>query len=180
MNNKRTVGGLIAAMLTAAMAVPVSAHHSFSIFDASQTKTFTGVVTRVNPDANHLQIFFAPMNDARTNVERDADGKPIVWAVEMAGSAASAQQGISVSEFPAGAVFTVSLHPLRSGEPAGAREGALYKCPEKAATAPGGRKQFQPPAAGKHCDSVEGHIQIGGDYVDPAQRAEQERSNGAN
>src|SRR5688572_15479185 len=182
MDIKRTAGGLVAATLTAAavVAVPVYAHHSFSIFDASQTKTFTGVVTRVNPDANHLQIFFAPMNDARTNVERDADGKPIVWAVEMAGSAASAQQGISVSEFPAGAVFTVSLHPLRSGEPAGAREGALYKCPEKAAAAPGGRKQFQPPAAGKHCDSVEGHIQIGGDYVDPAQRAEQERSNGAN
>jgi len=133
MDIKRTTRGLVAATLTAAaVAAPVYAHHSFSIFDASQTKTFTGVVTRVNPDANHLQIFFAPMNAERTNVERDADGKPIIWAVEMAGSAASAQQGISVSEFPAGAVFTVSLHPLRSGDPAGAREGALYKCPQKA------------------------------------------------
>ena len=104
MNMKRTARGLVAATLTAAavVAVPAYAHHSFSIFDASQTKTFTGVVTRVNPDANHLQIFFAPMNEARTGVERGADGKPIVWAVEMAGSAASAQQGISVSEFPAG------------------------------------------------------------------------------
>ncbi len=92
------------------------------------------------------------MNDERKNVERGADGKPIVWAVEMAGSAASAQQGISVSEFAAGTVFTVSLHPLRSGEPAGAREGALYKCPPKT-----------PPAPGKHCDSVAGMIQIGGD-----------------
>ncbi len=165
MDIKRTAGGLVAATLTAAtvVAVPVYAHHSFSIFDASQTKTFTGVVTRVNPDANHLQIFFAPMNEERKNVERGPDGKPIVWAVEMAGSAASAQQGISVSEFPAGTVFTVSLHPLRSGEPAGAREGALYKCPEKPSTEAGARKQFQPPAAGKHCDSVAGHIQIGGD-----------------
>jgi hypothetical protein len=166
MDIKRTAGGLVAATLTAAavVAVPVHAHHSFSIFDASQTKTFTGVVTRVNPDANHLQIFFAPMNEERKNVERDANGDAIVWAVEMAGSAASAQQGISVSEFPAGTVFTVSLHPLRSGEHAGAREGALYKCPLKApAAAGGGRVQSQPPAAGKHCDSVEGHIQIGGD-----------------
>jgi hypothetical protein len=154
MDIKRTAGGLVAATLTAAsiVAVPVYAHHSFSIFDASQTKTFTGVVTRVNPDANHLQIFFAPMNDERKNVERGEDGKPIVWAVEMAGSAASAQQGISVSGFPAGTIFTVSLHPLRSGEPAGAREGALYKCPAKT-----------PPAAGKHCDTVEGMVQIGGD-----------------
>jgi hypothetical protein len=159
MSNKRTLGGLVAATLTAAAAVPVYAHHSFSIFDASQTKTFTGVVTRVNPDANHLQIFFAPMNEERKNVERGADNKPIVWAVEMAGSAASAQSGISVSSFPAGTIFTVSLHPLRSGEPAGAREGALYKCPPKT-----------PPAAGKHCDSVEGSTQIGSGFIDPAQQ----------
>ena len=174
MNMKRTARGLVAATLTAAAiaAVPAYAHHSFSIFDASQTKTFTGVVTRVNPDANHLQIFFAPMNEARTNVERDADGKPIIWAVEMAGSAASAQQGISVSEFPAGAVFTVSLHPLRSGDPAGAREGALYKCPQKAPAQAGGRVQWQPPAAGKNCDSVEGNKAIGSGF-DPAQQAQQ-------
>lgn len=160
MNNKRTAG-LLAATLTAAIAVPVYAHHSFSIFDASVTKTFTGVVTRVNPDANHLQIFFAPMNEERKNVERGPDGKAIVWAVEMAGSAASAQQGISVSEFTAGTVFTVSLHPLRSGDPAGAREGPLFKCPVRA-NAEGVMKSVPPPA-GKHCDSVEGMTQIGGD-----------------
>ena len=179
MDNKRTAG-LLAATLTAAIAVPVYAHHSFSIFDATVTKTFTGVVTRVNPDANHLQIFFAPMNEERKNVERGPDGKPIVWAVEMGGSAASAQQGISVSEFPAGTVFTVSLHPLRSGDPAGAREGALYKCPQKAPAQPGGRIQWQPPEAGKHCDSVAGHIQIGGGYIDPAQQAQQARPSGSN
>ena len=79
MNMKRTARGLVAATLTAAAiaAVPAYAHHSFSIFDASQTKTFTGVVTRVNPDANHLQIFFAPMNEARTNVERGAGTKGV-------------------------------------------------------------------------------------------------------
>jgi hypothetical protein len=154
MNIKRNVGGLGAAALAVAatVAVPVYAHHSFSIFDASVTKTFTGVVTRVNPDANHLQIFFAPMNEERKNVERDAAGKPIVWAVEMTGSAQAAKDGISVSSFPAGTIFTVSLHPLRSGEPAGAREGVLYQCPAKT-----------PPAQGKHCDSVAGHITIGGD-----------------
>ena len=127
--------GLTAAALTlfvttgAMLALPARAHHSFAAYNMEVTKVFTGVVTRVNPDANHLQIFFAPMNAERKNVERGADGKPIVWAVEMAGSAASAQMGISVNAFPAGTIFTVSLHPLRSGEPAGAREGALWKCP---------------------------------------------------
>src|SRR5690606_34144127 len=118
----------------------------------SVTKVFTGVVTRVNPDANHLQIFFAPMNEERNGVVRDEKGEPVVWAVEMAGSAQSARQGISVSSFPRGTFFSVALHPLRSGEPAGSREGgfAMFKCPE------GVR-----PGAGKHCESVEGHTKFG-------------------
>lgn len=149
---KRSVrSGIVAAALTVAGIGAVQAHHSFSIFDDQQMKVFTGVVTRVNPDANHLQIFFAPMNEERKNVERGPDGKPIVWAVEMAGSAQSAKDGISVSSFPPGTIFSVGLHPLRSGEPAGAREGGLFKCPEKT-----------PPAAGKHCDSVAGSVAVGG------------------
>lgn len=153
---KRSIGGVAAALTTAALfGVPAQAHHSFSIFDSGVTRVFTGVVTRVNPDANHLQIFFAPMNAERKNVERGPDGKPIVWAVEMTGSAQAAREGISVSTFAPGTIFSVALHPLRSGEPAGAREGGMFKCPAKADGKP------QPPAAGQHCDSVEGHTAFG-------------------
>jgi hypothetical protein len=154
-------GALAAALLGAGMAavVPAFAHHSFAIFDAEVTKVFTGVVTRVNPDANHLQIFFAPMNKDHTNVERGPDGKPITWAVEMAGSAQAAKDGISVSTFQPGTIFSVGLHPLRSGEPAGSRQGALIKCPAK-----------KPPAAGKHCDSVAGSEKLGeGDLATPTE-----------
>jgi hypothetical protein len=142
----------LVAALTAVAAIPagVQAHHSFSLYNNEVMKVFTGVVTRVNPDANHLQIFFAPMNAARTNVERGPDGKPIVWAVEMAGSAQAATQGVSVNSFPPGTIFSVGMHPLRSGELAGAREGNLFKCPAK-----------KPPPAGKHCDSVEGSTKHG-------------------
>jgi hypothetical protein len=132
-------------------AAPAAAHHSFGVYDSSVTKVFTGVVVRVNPDANHLQIFFAPMNPERKNVLRDEGGQPIVWAVEMAGSAQSAEQGISVNSFPPGTVFSVGLHPLRNGDPAGSRRGALIKCPERT-----------PPEAGLHCDTVEGSTLIGG------------------
>ncbi len=139
------------AVISIVIAVPTDAHHSFSIFNMEKTQVFTGVVTRVNPDANHLQIFFAPMNDERKNVVRGADGKPVVWAVEMAGSAQSARQGISVNSFPPGTIFSVTLHPLRSGEPAGSRDDSgLFKCPAKT-----------PPPVGKHCDSVEGHKTFG-------------------
>lgn len=147
------------AVIAALAAVPaaVYAHHSFSLYNNEVTKVFTGVVTRVNPDANHLQIFFAPINADRTGVERGADGKPIIWAVEMAGSAQAATQGISVNNFPAGTIFSVGLHPLRSGELAGAREGNLFKCPGK-----------NRPAAGKHCDSVEGSTKHGDGTLAPA------------
>ncbi len=139
-----------AAALLATVHTPASAHHSFAMYDMRSTRVFTGVVTRVDPAPNHLQIFFAPMNEERNNVERDADGEPIVWAVEMEGSAAAARRGISVNSFPRGTVFSVALHPLRNGEPGGAREGGLFRCPEDTR-----------PEPGMHCDSVEGHTAIG-------------------
>jgi len=156
--HRHAVRGAVAALLSAAMiaatafTLPARAHHSFAPYNMEVVKVFTGVVTRVNPDANHLQIFFAVMNDERKNVLRDPANKPILWAVEMTGSAQSAQEGVSVNTFPAGTIFSVGLHPLRSGGPAGARVAGtpLFKCPDK-----------KPPAPGKHCDSVEGSTLIG-------------------
>jgi hypothetical protein len=142
------IAGVLAGALM--LALPVQAHHSFAMYDMRTVKVFTGVVTRVDPAPNHLQIFFAEMNAERTNVLRDADGEPIVWAVEMTGSAQAARQGVSVNSFPRGTVFSVGLHPLRNGEPAGAREGGLFKCPERT-----------PPKPGMHCDSVDGNTSHG-------------------
>jgi hypothetical protein len=142
------IAGVLAGALM--LALPVQAHHSFAMYDMRTVKVFTGVVTRVDPAPNHLQIFFAEMNAERTNVLRDEDGEPIVWAVEMTGSAQAARQGVSVNSFPRGTVFSVGLHPLRNGEPAGAREGGLFKCPERT-----------PPKPGMHCDSVDGNTSHG-------------------
>ena len=150
---RRVVGALSTVLVAAAtLAVPAWAHHSFAAYNMDVTKVFTGVVTRINPDANHLQIFFAPMNDERKNVLRDGDGKPVIWAVEMAGSAEMAKEGVTVDSFPPGTIFSVGMHPLRDGQPAGTRgpNGAIYKCPPKT-----------PPQAGKHCDSVTGSTTIG-------------------
>lgn len=140
----------LAAGVIIGLVAPARAHHSFAMYDSQITLVFTGVVTRVVPAPNHLKIFFAPMNVERKNVERDADGEPILWSVEMAGSAQMARQGVSVNTFPPGAIFSVGLHPLRSGRHAGSREGGLFRCPDKT-----------PPAPGMHCDSVDGHTAIG-------------------
>jgi len=157
MKVRNRISGLLAASgVTAAvivlMAVPVQAHHSFAMYDVQATQVFTGVVTRIDPAPNHLAIFFAPMNDERTNVVRDEAGEPIVWSVEMAGSAQMARQGVSVNSFPPGTVFSVGLHPLRNGEPGGTRDGGLFRCPDRT-----------PPEPGLHCDTVDGNVAIGED-----------------
>jgi Family of unknown function (DUF6152) len=143
-----SLGLALAAVLL--LAVPIRAHHSFAMYDMTVTKVFTGVVTRVSPDVNHLQIFFAPMLEDRTNVERDEAGEPIVWIVEMGSSSTMARQGISVNTFPRGTIFSVAVHPLRNGENAGSRDGAMFRCPAQT-----------PPRAGMHCDSVEGSTLLG-------------------
>jgi hypothetical protein len=106
----------------------------------------TGVVVRVDPNPNHLQIFFVPLNDARNQIVRDEKGEPWVWAFELDAAAAVARDGITVNNFPRGTIFSAAMHPLRTGLPAGGRtKYGLFKCPADT-----------PPAPGKHCDSVKG------------------------
>jgi len=147
-------GAALVAAVAAALvaAVPARAHHSFGSYNMAVTRVVTGVVTRVNPDANHLQIFFAPMQENRKNVLRDDQGNPVIWAVEMGGSAQMAREGVTVNSFPPGTVFSISIHPLRTSDSVGTRgpTGAIYKCPWR-----------KPPAPGKNCDSVPGSVQIG-------------------
>jgi hypothetical protein len=149
MSKQRTKGRAVAAalgILIGAFASGVHAHHSFAMYDVSKTYVMTGVVTRVDPNPNHLQIFFAPLNEARDQVVRDEKGEPVVWAVEMDGASVAARQGNSDNGFPRGTVISIGLHPLRNGFPAGGRgKNGLYKCPPDV-----------DPAPGKHCDSVAG------------------------
>ena len=122
------------------------AHHSFAMYDTNLTYVMTGVVTRVDPNPNHLQMFIAPLNEARDQVLKDENGEPIVWAIEMDGAAVEARNGVTVNGFPRGTIVSVGLHPLRNGFPGGGRgESGLFKCPADT-----------PPAPGMHCDSVAG------------------------
>lgn len=129
----------------------IRAHHSFAMYDLNKTYVMTGVVVRVDPNPNHLQIFFAPLNDARTQVLRDNKNEPVVWALEMEPAAVVARDRITVNNFPRGTILSVGLHPLRNGLPAGGRgKNGLFKCPADT-----------PPTPGKHCDSVKGSTSHG-------------------
>lgn len=160
MMNQRNLRATGIALCSIAAALPSArllAHHSFAMYDRSITYVFTGVVDSINPDPAHLQIVFVPLNDARDALVRNAAGERVSWSVEMEGAAASAREGISQGSFPRGTVFSIGLTPLRNGSPGGVRVQGLFKCP-----------QGKPPAAGKHCDSVEGATHHGeGDLAVP-------------
>ena len=160
---KTQTRNLKAAALLAGAALgaglPVQAHHSFAMYDMREVRVFTGVVTGIDPAPNHMTINFAEMNHERNNVVRDENGDPIIWSVEMQGSARMAEQGVTVNSWPPRTVFSVGLHPLRNGEPGGSREGAMFRCPDET-----------PPEPGMHCDSVPGHTVIGsGELPEPTQ-----------
>jgi hypothetical protein len=119
------------------------------MYDMTKTMTFTGVLTRFVSQANHAEIHFVPLGpDGKPRV--GPDGKHVQWGIEMGGAAQMANQGISVNTFPYGTIFSVSLHPLRDGKNFGTMDGPIVKCPKDT-----------PPAAGKHCNSVDGSTQHG-------------------
>jgi hypothetical protein len=146
--NKAVTYALVAICVFAGIA---QAHHSFAMYDQNKTYVMTGIVTRVDPNPNHLQIFFVPLNEAREKIIRDEKGEPLVWSLEMETAAVVARDGITVNNFPRGTIISVGLHPLRNGFPGGGRgKNGLFKCPADT-----------PPAPGKHCDSVKGSTSHG-------------------
>ena len=149
--------GTAVALLLALLAIPVSAHHSFAMYDQTKVVTLTGVVKQFVPQANHAEFHIVMLAPDRKSLEKDKDGKYVEWGVEMAGTAAVAQQGITGTTFPPGTYFSVKVNPLRDGTNFGSRISALARCPVDPATS-----KPKLPEAGKHCDSVEGHTLVGG------------------
>jgi hypothetical protein len=149
-HRNRAFAALLTIISFGLFITPAMSHHSFAMYDQTKTVTLTGVMTQFVAQANHAEMHFVPLGPDGKPM-RGSDGKPIIWGVEMAGAAAVASQGITANSFPAGTIFSVKLNPLRDGTNFGSRTGAIAKCPMGKA-----------PAAGKHCDSVEGNTILGG------------------
>jgi hypothetical protein len=161
--SSRTLNGFVTAGCLALAVLlfesPVAGHHSFAMYDQTKVVTLTGVVKQFVPQANHAEIHFILLAPDHKSLAKGADGKPVEWGIERAGTAQLERQGISPKTFGAGTVFSVKLNPLRDGSNFGARVGtsAIVKCPTDAAT-----NKPKLPDPGKHCDSVAGHTLSGG------------------
>jgi hypothetical protein len=153
--NARVIAGAVS--LLALLVIPVSAHHSFAMYDQTKVVTLTGVVKQFVPQANHAELHIIMLAPDHKSLAKDKDGKYVEWGIEMAGTAAVAAQGITGTTFAPGTVFSVKVNPLRDGTNFGSRVSPLAKCPVDATT-----KKPKLPDPGKDCDSVAGHTLVGG------------------
>ena len=147
----RARAGAVAFLSVGLAATPALAHHSFAMYDQTKIVVVTGVVYQFVAQANHAELHVYLIGpDGK--LEKDKDGKPHPYGVEMAGAAAVAEQGITAETKKAGTIISVKVNPLRDGTDFGSKAGnsAVAKCPWKT-----------PPAPGKTCDTVAGHELLG-------------------
>ena len=142
----RIIAASVIALSAGLMAVPTSAHHSYSMYDGTTYRVFTGVMVRIVPNAAHFEMHMVPLNDKRDALVRDEKGEPQVWVLQMESAAQALKDGITKEALPQGTVFSMGFHPLRSGQRGGDRGAAgFYQCPKGSV-----------PKPGLHCDSVPG------------------------
>lgn len=151
MKSRSILNRALVAASAALVAVPALAHHSFAMYDQTKMLVLTGVVYQFVAQANHAELHIYLIG-ADGKLEKNADGKPHAYGIEMAGAAAVAEQGITADTMKPGTIISVKVNPLRQGEDFGSKAGnsGLAKCPWK-----------MPPAPGKACDTVQGHEILG-------------------
>jgi hypothetical protein len=91
--------------------VPVSAHHSFAMFDNDKTVTLEGTVKEFQWTNPHTWV--------QVLVRDAATGKEVEWSVEAGSPNGLSRQGWSRHSAKAGDKATVTVHPLKNGNPGG-------------------------------------------------------------
>ena len=106
----KTLG--FAGLALSLFAVPAFGHHSFAMFDQTQTLSLTGTVTEfewINPHSwLHVSV-------------TDESGSPATWSFESSGPGNLASTGWKSDSVKAGDQIEIGFHPLKDG----ARGGQL-------------------------------------------------------
>ena len=101
---------VLAAMVVAASAVPVVAHHSFAAeFDATKPVNLTGVVTKVEWMNPHT-YFYVDVKDPQS-------GKVTNWACEMGSPNGLTRQGWTRNTLKVGMVVSLEGTRAKDGSP---------------------------------------------------------------
>jgi hypothetical protein len=99
-----------AALALCLPALPVQAHHSMAMFDQSKTVVLSGTVKQFQWTNPHCYIQLTV---------KDASGATKEWSLEMGAPMYLYAKGWRPSSLKAGLPITVTINPLRNGEPGG-------------------------------------------------------------
>jgi hypothetical protein len=103
-------GFLLLTVLAAAAIAPLSAHHSFAMFEMSKEIKYTGTVTKwawQNPHV-HIEVLIKP--------GKDVDPATVgTWDAEAASINIMGKQGWNRATYKVGDPITLIGHPLKDG-----------------------------------------------------------------
>ncbi len=100
---------LLSAIALAALAVPVSAHHSGAMFDDKKEVTLTGVIKEFQYTNPHSWLLVDV---------KGQDGTVTTWGFEAEGPTTLLRAGIRKSDLTPGMQIRITGHPMRDGRPA--------------------------------------------------------------
>jgi hypothetical protein len=103
----------LACAVALALSLPTAsaqAHHSMAMFDQSKTVSLKGTVKQFQWTNPHCYIQL---------LVKDAAGKETEWSLEMGAPMYLYAKGWRPSSLKAGMPISVTINPLRNGEPGG-------------------------------------------------------------
>ncbi|GAA0281589.1 hypothetical protein GCM10009127_23620 [Alteraurantiacibacter aestuarii] len=105
--------GLFAAAAAMSLALPATAHHSYSMFDMTKTVVLEAKVTQFRWQNPHAFI----------RVEVPVGGEVEVWSIEMTSPNNLVQEGWTRTSVRQGDRVQLYVHPLRNGARGGSYSG---------------------------------------------------------
>lgn len=142
MNSARALGVTAALLLTSSV---VLAHHSFGMFDLGREVTVEGVVKELQFTNPHVWIqILVP----------DGKGNEMEWSIEAGAPGMMIRGGWKSSTLKAGDRVTLTMHPLKDGNPSGSL--VRVTVPDGRVLGSGGGPPPGPPAAGVPAGSSTG------------------------
>ena len=99
---------LLAAVLAAAAALPVWAHHSHGNYKMQEFTALKGTVKEIHWLTPHSWIYLEI---------KDAKGEPVLWALEGASVAQLRRRGWAAESIKVGDTLSVRCHGLQDGSP---------------------------------------------------------------
>jgi hypothetical protein len=100
----------ITCVIAALVSIPATGHHSHAMFDDQQTVIMEGTVVALEWTNPHSWL--------QVNVENES-GEMVEWSLEMGAPTNLARNGWRPRMLVEGDPVTVTIHPLRDGNPGG-------------------------------------------------------------